>query len=176
MPIYPRRGKHRVVVWACGKAHEKIVTGELAHAQEAERRMRERLGLVTDIPGDSDPAPPADASEVIWIAGGVGTYVYFVQAGKDGPVKIGWTKHAAVRMRYMQTGNPERLHLLCAVPGGRWLERTFHRAFADHRIDGEWYSPVPVLMRLVEELSHSNRHARNHGKPPWRAGDSSTIS
>jgi hypothetical protein len=59
----------------------------------------------------------------------------------------------------MQTGNAARLRLLCAVPGGRWLEHVLQRSFSSIRIDGEWYQPAPLLMNLIEELSLANERS-----------------
>lgn len=173
MPIYQRQpGVYRVVVWANGKAHERIVRGALALADQAELELRRAVGAPERDPGVD--VEPGDASEVVWVGGHGGSFVYFVQAGRDGPIKIGFSKRSGLRLRDMQSGSPVRLHLLCVVPGGRLLERTLHRAFDRQRLDGEWFRPSQELLALVAELSAVSR--RNHGLDPGRDRNSSIIS
>jgi len=66
--------------------------------------------------------------------------VYFIRAGEDGPVKIGYAKNVVRRMAMLQSANPANLTLIREVDGGRVLECWFHRLFADYRLDGEWFS------------------------------------
>src|ERR1035437_7766886 len=49
-------------------------------------------------------------------------WVYFIQAGSEGPIKIGIADSPALRLRELQTGNHLPLTLLKAVPGGKDLE------------------------------------------------------
>ena len=55
--------------------------------------------------------------------------VYVVQAGKEGPVKIGWTKGPVEkRLGMLQVGCPDLLNLLYVfVKGDRNLEKFLHR-------------------------------------------------
>jgi len=50
-----------------------------------------------------------------------GSYVYFVQAGEGGPIKIGVTRDIGGRLRTLQTGNPYRLRLLALIHGEKTL-------------------------------------------------------
>ena len=100
---------------------------------------RELNGSVTD--ADDRWFPPRFPS-----------YVYFVQEGDAGPIKIGRASRAEARLARIQTGSSHELRLLCAVPGASVLERSFHVAFARDRLRGEWFRPTPELLRLVREL------------------------
>jgi hypothetical protein len=80
------------------------------------------------------------------------TWVYFIQSGDNGPIKIGVAGDVGRRLRSMQTGNPETLRLL-----GKWWatvedERTLHRQFAYAHLHGEWFKPVDELVRLASSL------------------------
>lgn len=66
-------------------------------------------------------------------------FVYFVQAGDDGPVKIGLAKEPLRRVSSLQTGSPVPLRLRHVVPGDHALERALHRRFAEARVAGEWF-------------------------------------
>lgn len=167
MPIYEIGPEHfRVVVWALKKQHERKVHGSRKAAYAVEAKLRERLGCSPRGPIVEDKTSQGEATDVIWM-GGAGSFVYFIQAG-NGPIKIGWTKHTSVRLRYMQTGNAERLRLLCAMPGGRVLERTLHRAFRAQCVEGEWFKPCQELLALIEELKLSMwRDPKNPGEAVW---------
>ncbi len=44
--------------------------------------------------------------------------VYLIQAGENGPVKIGHGRFPLRRLQNLQAGCPERLRLLGTIPGG----------------------------------------------------------
>ena len=77
--------------------------------------------------------------------------IYFLQAEKDGPVKIGkTTRPIASRIAELQTGNPTPLRLLVSVPGFTREETTIHAAFAHLRIaKTEWFTYGPDLMAFI---------------------------
>lgn len=80
-------------------------------------------------------APPPSPS------GELEGWVYFAAAGSA--IKIGWTGGAPEkRLKELGTGSARDLHLLGAIPAKRHLERELHRAFAGHRLRGEWYRNV----------------------------------
>src|ERR1035437_9781756 len=66
-------------------------------------------------------------------------WVYFIQAGSEGPIKIGIADSPALRLRELQTGNHLPLTLLKAVPGGKDLETELHRELAAYRLCREWF-------------------------------------
>jgi hypothetical protein len=80
------------------------------------------------------------------------SWVYFIQAGDDGPIKIGVTSGSPVdRMRRLQTGSSTRFRLLCTIRGDRTVERRLHQLFAQARIrgDGEWFHPISDLKMFI---------------------------
>lgn len=78
-------------------------------------------------------------------------WVYFVQEGTSGPIKIGATSNVIGRTRSLQLATWRTLNLLGACKGGRDLERALHARFRSHEIAGEWFHPVPDLLGYVAE-------------------------
>lgn len=81
-----------------------------------------------------------------------GPVVYFVQAGPEGPIKIGYAKRVADRFGELQTANPEPLILLGVLfDGTRALEARTHLRFAHLRLRGEWFTPADELLDFLAE-------------------------
>ena len=105
-----------------------------------------QLTSVFDVYGgarDGSPATPFDAA----------VRVYFIQCGTTGPVKIGMARDVRKRMATLQTACPFDLRLLAAIDGSADLERELHQRFAEHRLRGEWFLPVPELLAHVQEVA-----------------------
>lgn len=106
-----------------------------------------RLGLVGWRETQEDPAKrvrryrAADGGEHRGRA-----VVYFLQAGDDGPVKIGFTKNLGTRIEDLQCGRSERLRLIGHRPGGRQEEKALHLRLAAHRLRGEWFKPSAEVL------------------------------
>jgi hypothetical protein len=77
--------------------------------------------------------------------------VYFVQSICGGPVKIGTTRRLRMdkRLQALQTGNPERLHIVRMIRGGVELERAMHARFKHLRLQGEWFEAEDELAEWV---------------------------
>lgn len=77
--------------------------------------------------------------------------IYFIQAEGIGHIKIGFTDSddASVRLATLQTGSPVPLRLLGTFPGLVEDEKNLHRRFASAKVHGEWFKPIPELMRLI---------------------------
>jgi hypothetical protein len=73
--------------------------------------------------------------------------VYFIQAGENGPVKIGYTYEPEKRLIAMRV-----------VPGNRYGERRLHQHFAHLRIRGEWFSFSEEMLTVAVEQQPT---------PPW---------
>jgi hypothetical protein len=83
--------------------------------------------------------------------------IYFVQAGKGGPIKIGLAGDVVRRLNSLQTANPETLFLLAtALSGARRVfreEALIHRTFSAFHVAGEWFRPEPELLDFIESLT-----------------------
>lgn len=65
--------------------------------------------------------------------------VYFIQAGGNGPVKIGRTEDPENRLRYLQTAHYEELQIIRVIDGGAETEAWLHRHYSRWRVRGEWF-------------------------------------
>lgn len=79
---------------------------------------------------------------------------YFVGA-KDGPVKIGYTRRRIERrLAELKTafGDPE-LEVLATRTGGDHRENAYHCQFAEHRLEGEWFTRCPEIEAEISRLN-----------------------
>lgn len=72
--------------------------------------------------------------------------VYFVQAGENGPIKIGYASDVAKRIGHLQTSAPDRLCVLSVMDGGEAEEKALHAELAAHRRLGEWFNPTAEVL------------------------------
>jgi hypothetical protein len=76
--------------------------------------------------------------------------VYFIRAEESKRVKIGFTStDPSARLATLQTGSPERLRLVAAVPGSMELERNLHEMLSASRIHGEWFRSTADVHALI---------------------------
>jgi hypothetical protein len=88
-----------------------------------------------------------------------GMYVYFVQAGESGPIKIGFSTDPDRRIKTLRTAMSEELIVLKVVKGSRQLEKTLHDQFSEINRRGEWYEPTTELLEFVSGLEASDASA-----------------
>ena len=66
--------------------------------------------------------------------------IYFIQAGEDGPVKIGRAKDPVARLAGLQTGSSESLHIRAVLDEPDHVETRLHDVLKSARLKGEWFS------------------------------------
>lgn len=103
-------------------------------------------------------------------------FVYFIQRGERGDIKIGYSDKPGRRLSALQTGSPEPLHLLATLPGDMALERELHRRFAAHRLNGEWFRPAAEIFTFVAEqlAKRATAASRPASRPTPRAPTEAT--
>jgi hypothetical protein len=80
--------------------------------------------------------------------------VYFIQAGSDGPIKIGWASVVGKRLTALQTSHWEELTLLATIPcSDKSEEGRIHSMFAQERMRGEWFRASERLVAYAKEYS-----------------------
>lgn len=79
-------------------------------------------------------------------------YVYFIQAGEGGPVKIGTALNPTTRVASLQTGHHAELRLLRTASGRRDIEARLHERFRHIHVRGEWYRWCDELRQFIETL------------------------
>lgn len=90
-------------------------------------------------------------------------YTYFIQAGADGPIKIGSTKNLLIRLRTLCTMSPVPLKLLGVMKGD--AEGRCHFRLGAFRIHGEWFASSPVVLDFIRENATApNVVARSTGQ------------
>jgi hypothetical protein len=87
-------------------------------------------------------------------------YVYFLRAGNDGPIKIGFSSTSVERRIHgNQVGCPHKLIFLGVMAGGADLEQRLHRVFRVCALRGEWFNPHRRLLAFIA------RNARPVSRP-----------
>lgn len=79
--------------------------------------------------------------------------VYFVEAGGDGPIKIGWTQDVDRRIAELQTANAHKLTLLGTVPGTMDREAALHARFSHLRLEAEWFRNSLEIHEFLREAA-----------------------
>ena len=79
--------------------------------------------------------------------------IYFIQAGNDGPIKIGYAQNSSARRRELQTGNHEELNLITEIPGGKDREDTIHNDLRSYRYRGEWFRATPEVLAYIGKVA-----------------------
>ena len=76
-----------------------------------------------------------------------GSLVYWV-GGTDPqlPIKVGYTRNIAIRIRRLQGASPVELYLIAYLPGTLSTEKALHDRLAPHRSHLEWFERRPALI------------------------------
>ena len=88
-------------------------------------------------------------------------YIYFVECGTSGRIKIGWALNPEARIKNLQTGSSTDLKILAAEPGTVKQEKLLHHRFSDHLWRGEWFRPHSRLLAYIDKV------LKAHGPSPW---------
>ena len=104
------------------------------------------VGLLLDEFGGRDMWNLTPSEDVV--ANTIEGYVYFIQSGDIGPVKIGWTSYGVERrLTELQCGNPEVLHIRRVIDGMSLRDEfEMHKRFSHLRIRGEWFDKSVLTM------------------------------
>jgi hypothetical protein len=84
---------------------------------------------------------------------GRSTYIYFVEAVGQDRIKIGKADDPETRVRQLQTGSAVELRLLAVTLGQPSLEAELHAAFANDRIQGEWFRASNELRDYIARFT-----------------------
>lgn len=101
---------------------------------------------------------------------GIPSWVYFVQAGSDGPIKIGVSADPVRRLHLLQTNHYAALSILGVIPGDQRLEAHLHVQFREWRIRDEWFEPVAELLDYIALASSEPPRKRDHVEIALRTG------
>ena len=84
--------------------------------------------------------------------------VYFIQSGIKGPIKIGVANNVESRLKFLQTGCPEKLSLIIEIicksrKHAFEIEKQLHKRFGFLRLNGEWFKPrIKGMISQIREI------------------------
>lgn len=95
-------------------------------------------------------------------------WIYFIEMGDGGPIKIGYAADPDKRLKQLQVGCPVELHLIGEMRGSREDEQALHVRFDAGRGSGEWFDRnTPGLAHLIADACTENflrlRHEEAEG-------------
>lgn len=91
-------------------------------------------------------------------------FVYFIRSGKLGnPIKIGYAVDVDKRINELQIGNPQKLHIIAAIPvdskrQAQNIEKWMHHRFKRKHIRGEWFNGCIKLKQVFSNLELAKRN------------------
>lgn len=74
--------------------------------------------------------------------------IYFIQAGKSGPVKIGIDRGGS-RVKSLQSSHFEELRVIRMIEGDRQAEAWLHDHFTKRRLRGEWFRFHKLMLTIT---------------------------
>ena len=77
--------------------------------------------------------------------------IYFMQAGKNGPIKIGDSEEIHDRIEQLQVGCPYELRLLFVYNDRDFDEIELHEHFKHEHIRGEWFRPARAIKEFNKD-------------------------
>lgn len=78
------------------------------------------------------------------------SYIYFIQAQGNGPIKIGFTGfNPRKRMVKIRSDCPWPVRLLGAIEGTVSQEKQIHLVLSRYKTQGEWFEPHPIVLAAV---------------------------
>lgn len=86
--------------------------------------------------------------------------IYFVQAGRNGPIKIGSAINVQKRLESLQTGNHEELFLVHqfrtkSPKNALFIEKRIHRHLSKKLLRGEWFK-LAKFIPLIKQTDGEN--------------------
>ena len=88
------------------------------------------------------------------------SYVYFIQEGTTGKIKIGYSSNPHERLKSHQTSNSSTLRILGIIEGNIESEQLIHKRFEKFKVTGEWFEPVDSLLTFIENSKMSDREKK----------------
>lgn len=84
--------------------------------------------------------------------------VYFITAGDEGPIKIGFASRLRNRLHGLQTGNHERLKVLGWISQGtKEIESGLHRSLYRYRVRGDWFESCDEVWAVIANHARTDR-------------------
>jgi hypothetical protein len=84
------------------------------------------------------------------------TFIYAIYNKTKNEVKIGYSTTPAKRLSQLQTGNSDRLELLCTFKGSAKIEAEIHERLHQDRLIGEWFRMSSSVSYVLSEYNFAS--------------------
>jgi hypothetical protein len=81
--------------------------------------------------------------------------IYFIQAGNNGPIKIGFSRNPQNRLIALSEYSPFPLRMVAQIEGTFGDEGKLHKRFSQYKIKGEWFHPSGELLEYVKTIPYN---------------------
>ena len=78
--------------------------------------------------------------------------VYFIQAGANGPIKIGASTVPQIHLDRLQQGNHEALKIVAEIPGERNLEKKVQADLKAFERGRKWFEATDEVLDYIEKV------------------------
>ena len=78
--------------------------------------------------------------------------VYFIQAGANGPIKIGASTVPQIHLDRLQQGNHEELKIVAEIPGERSLGNKVRADLKAFERERQWFNPTDEVLEYIEKM------------------------
>lgn len=78
--------------------------------------------------------------------------VYFIQAGDNGPIKIGASSSPWEHVKILQQGNHQELNLIAEIPGDRNLEQKVRADLKPFERGRKWFDATDEVLDYIEKV------------------------
>ena len=78
--------------------------------------------------------------------------VYFIQAGDNGPIKIGTSSVPEMHIDRLQQGNHEELRLIAEIPGERSLEKKVRADLKAFELGRKWFHATDEVLNYIKKI------------------------
>jgi len=84
-------------------------------------------------------------------------FIYFIEAGEGGPIKIGFSQNPWARLNDLQGASPQKYKIVATIKGTMRQESEWHNQFKSSCIDREWFTRTPELIKEIERCVNYER-------------------
>ena len=112
----------------------EILQIDIDAAQRRMAQMRELVATFRSLPASATKSAKARPS-----------WLYLMQIGDEGPVKIGVTHDVEARRKTLSTASPYPINVRFIGVGLAHRERMLHARFDHLRMNGEWFRSSPEI-------------------------------
>ena len=88
------------------------------------------------------------------------SYIYLIQEGLQGNIKIGISQNPNDRIKQLQTGSSTPLRTLLVKEGTQKDEEGLHKKFKKFQLKGEWFEPSEEILVYIEQEKEKKKNEK----------------